>query len=147
VFTVEQDGWEMRRIQMNSHDATHVNVQAHGVAGGKTLDKYPLECFRGPAKIYDGSIEPGAGVIFREQNIDTAIAEEIKRVRPLFVGLSADFEFDLEIEKDLLRADIISYERLTNVAELPSRFDFYGMPLPIREGDGSPIRAFAIITV
>ena len=42
---------------------------------------------------------------------------------------------------------IISYENLVNTEKLPSgkQFVFYGFPLKIRDGDGSPVRAVAII--
>jgi arylformamidase len=52
---------------------------------------------------------------------------------------------DARIEKDLLAAGIISFENLANLNELPESFVFYGMPLHIRGGDGSPVRAFAVI--
>jgi len=145
VQTLEKDGWNMRRVQINSHDGTHVNAPIHGIEGGKTLDDYPLDAFCGPTKIYDGTIKKDKRVIFRDQNIDKIIAEEIKRVKPRFVGLSSEYEFDVDIEKDLLNEDIILFERLANLAKLPAEFMFYGMPLKIKEGDGSPIRAFAII--
>ena len=145
VQTIDKEGWNMRRIQINGHDGTHVNAPFHMVAGGKTLDDYPLEAFCGPAKLYDGTIEKDKGIIFKDQTIDAAIAEEIKKVRPLFVGLTSEFEFDVEIEKDLLKEDIVVFERLTNLEKVPKEFMFYGMPLNIKEGDGSPIRAFAIV--
>lgn len=147
VATIEKDGWNMRRMQVNTHDATHVNVPIHMVEGGKNLDDYPLETFCGPAKIFnpDVPMEPEFGYIFRDQNIDMAIAEEIKKVKPRFVGIASEYEWDIGIEKDLLAAGIIQYERLANTAVLPESFLFYGMPLRIRDGDGSPVRAFAVI--
>lgn len=146
--TLEKDGWEMRRIEINSHDGTHVNAQVHAVNGGKTLDKYPLELFCGSAYIYspETGIKEGLGVVFRDQNIDQNIAEEIKKVRPRFVGLACEFEIDTEIEKDLLKEDIILFERLANTKQLPNEFTFYGVPLNIKQGDGSPVRAFAMVS-
>lgn len=64
---------------------------------------------------------------------------------PKFIGLSEKFEFDIAIEKLLLEKGIISYENLTNTKSLPESFTFYGVPLNIKESDGSPVRAFAII--
>lgn len=147
VQTVARDGWNMRRIQINSHDGTHVDVPFHSSDSGKSLDDYTLSDFYGPAVIYDAGqgILAGRGVIFRDQNIDVAIAEEIKKAQPRFIGLSARFEFDPEIEKNLLAAGIISFERLANCESLPPEFDFYAMPLAITGGDGSPVRAFALV--
>jgi kynurenine formamidase len=147
VQTIAREGWNMRRLQINTHDATHVNMQIHMVEGGKSLDDYPLDAFCGPAKIYSPTEPMSAefGYIFRDRNIDVTLAEEIKKVKPRFVGLSSNYEWDIDIEKGLLKAGIVQYERLANTEELPDIFDFYGMPLKIREGDGSPVRAFAIV--
>lgn len=147
VQTHEKDGWDMRRIQINTHDATHVNAPIHMVPGGKTLDDMPLDGFCGRARIYSPGVPMTSdiGLIFRDQNIDKDIAEEIKKVRPRFVGLSNAFEWDIEIEKDLLKEDIVLFERIANTEKLPNEFMFYGMPLRIKDGDGSPIRAFAVI--
>src|SRR3989344_7918268 len=143
VQTIEKNGWNMRRLQINSHDGTHVNAQVHGIEGGKNLNDYTLESFCGKAVIYDPSLPMPSdkGIIFRDQNINKEIAEQIKKARPRFVGLSSEFEFDVDIEKDLLKEDMILFERLANLDQLPSSFDFYGIPLKIKEGDGSPVRA------
>ena len=147
VQTIKSNGWDVRRIQINSHDGTHVNVPSHGIVGGKTLDDYSLSDFCGRARLYKPhiSMSPREGVLFRDQNIDKAIAEIIKRFRPKFIGLSSLYNFDEAIEKDLLTAGIISFEGLANLDKLPDTFEFYGMPLHIRAGDGSPVRAFAVI--
>lgn len=147
IQTHEKEGWDMRRIQINGHDGTHVNAPVHMVPGGKTLDDMPLDMFCGSARIYyPGSpMASEMGYIFRDQNIDQTIAEQIKKARPRFVGLSSAYEWDVEIEKDLLKEDIVLFERIANTDQLPEEFEFYGMPLNIKEGDGSPIRAFAVI--
>ena len=147
IQTVATHGWNMRRIQINTHDGTHVNMPVHAMDGGKNLDDYALEDFCGQTKIYTSpqDISSDLGVIFRDQNIDNEIAELIKARHPRFIGLSSVYEFDIEMERDLLKAGIISFERLTNLQELPLSFQFYGIPLKIREGDGSPVRAFAVI--
>lgn len=147
IQTYELQGWNMRRLQLNSHDGTHVNVPIHGTASGKNLDDYRLDDFCGPAQIYlpDVPMSPENGIFFRDQNIDEELAAAIKKVRPRFIGLSYSFEFNVDIEKDLLEAGIISYERIANLGLLPLEFDFYGMPLHIKNGDGSPVRAFALV--
>ena len=45
IQTLDQDGWDMKRISINSHDGTHVNVPSHAVADGKTLEAFSLENF------------------------------------------------------------------------------------------------------
>ena len=51
------------------------------------------------------------------------------------------------IHNTLLGADIIIYESLANLDQLPLLipFDFYGFPLSLNGLDGSPIRAIGII--
>jgi len=85
------------------------------------------------------------GIIFSVCNIDKKIAEDLIKFPPKFIGLSARFEFDISIEKLLLEKGIISYENLVNTEKLPKTFTFYGVPLNIKEADGSPVRAFAVI--
>lgn len=145
IQTVDQDGWNMNRIQINSHDGTHVNVPLHGDDNGKTLDDYSVEAFIGRAEIYTGTILPDKGMIFRDQNIDENIAEQIKKITPPFIGLSHTLTFDEEIEKELLSVGVILYENLNNLEQLPNKFMFYGVPLKIKDGDGSPVRAFAVL--
>ncbi len=112
---------------------------------GKTLDDLPLERFFGNAVLYTlGMIfDKTAGVIFHSQNIDMQLAQQLIKSPPKFTGLSAQFEFDLTVEKLLCENDIISFENLTNTDQLPASFMFYGVPINIKAGDGSPIRAFA----
>jgi kynurenine formamidase len=147
VQTIENDGWEMRRLHMNGHDGTHVNVPSHGISGGKTLDDYPLDAFVGEAVLFESNddIQNGKGVIFSTRDITEEIAEIILERKPKFVGLSSVFGFNLKAEKMLLEGDIISYERLVNTEQLPKHFMFYGVPLKILDGDGSPVRAFAVV--
>jgi kynurenine formamidase len=147
VLTIEDGGWLVRRLEINSHDGTHVNLPAHVVADGKIVNDFRIEAFMGDCEIYiKGMVmNENVGVIFRDQNIDKEITEQIKLQKPKFVGLSEDFEFDLEIEKDLLLNGIVSYEKLANLKSLPNNFKFYGVPLKIRNGEGSPVRAFAVV--
>lgn len=47
------------------------------------------------------------------------------------------------VHRELLGAGLSILENLTNLEGLPERFTLYAFPLPIREGDGAPIRAVA----
>jgi len=51
------------------------------------------------------------------------------------------------MEQRLLRHGIITFTDLVNLEKLPpdKDFTFYGVPLKIKDGDGSPIRAFAVL--
>lgn len=147
IFSFEKDGWNMNRIEMNSHDGTHVNIPIHGTKSGRNLDSYSIENFIGEAVIFNNKndIIPRYGIIFSIINITRDIAEIIVKKKPRFVGLSKKLTFDEEVERYLLKNGVISYENLINTEKLPRKFIFYGVPLRIKEGDGSPVRAFAVI--
>jgi kynurenine formamidase len=73
----------------------------------------------------EADIQTGLGVIFSKENITMEHAYIIVKRKPSFVGLSASFEFDLDVEKFLLEHDIISFERLANTHLLPKKCIFY----------------------
>lgn len=147
VQTFEKDGWNMKRIHANLHSGTHVNVPIHGTKSGRNLDSYKIEDFIGESVIYknENDIQSGKGVIFSAVDINKRLAKIIVKEKPKFVGLSAKFEFDIAVEKYLLENGVISYEKLVNTGKLPPEFYFYGVPLNIKEADGSPVRAFAVV--
>lgn len=146
IHTIEKNGWNMRNMSFTTHIGTHVNVPYHMVQSGATLDAFPLERFIGQTERYKKGIimKRNKGIFFTSCAIDATLLEQILRERPKFVGLSEKFEFDLEIERKLLEAGIISFENLAHTENLPLAFMFYGVPLNIKESDGSPIRAFAV---
>lgn len=147
IQTFDKDGWNMKRIQINLHDGTHVNVPIHGTKNGKNLDLFKIDNFFGKSELYKLGMKfyHNKGVIFSSCNIDQKIADELIKFPPKFVGLSIKFEFNITIEKLLLEKGIISFENLANTEKLPEAFTFYGVPLNIKEADGSPVRAFAIV--
>jgi arylformamidase len=149
IHQLAREGWNLRELQFTTHLGTHLNVPYHMVGQGKKLDDYSLNSFFGQAKVYQPGIvyDKTIGLIFADRNIDRSIAQLLIDKKPKFIGLAAEFEFDLELEKLLLAHDIISYENLVNTHELPTQteFDFFGMPLRIEGGDGSPVRAFVIV--
>ena len=147
IHTLSKEGWNLRNMTLTTHTGSHVNVPYHMRKDGLKLDQLPLDLFQGKADIYvDGmNFSKEKGVIFRDQNIDVKITEKLIANPPKFIGLSEKHEFDIEIEKKLLENGIISYENLKNTDLLPSSFMFYGVPLNIKDSDGSPVRAYAII--
>ena len=145
--TFKKDGWNMKRFHISGHDGTHVNVQIHGLAKGKNLDKYKLEDFIGEAVLFESikDIQPDIGLIVAKRNIDKTLAQIIVDRRPKFVGLSSRYELNVDIEKFFFKNDILVYERIAHTNKLPKRFIFHGVPLKIKNGDGSPVRAYAIV--
>lgn len=147
VHTLDNEGWRLSTISLPTHISTHVNVPSHMAAAGKTLTDYPVEAFFGECRLYEPGMEfrSDQGVIFHSQNIAADHAAAMIKQPPKFVGLAAVHEFDIPLERQLLEAGIISFESLANTDQLPQgqTFEFFGVPLLIRQGDGSPVRAFA----
>lgn len=147
IHKLEKEGWNLRQMTITTHLGTHVNVPYHMVKNGKRLDGYSLDALFGKAVIYKEGINFNreTGLVFRDQNIDQQITNQLISSPPKFVALSSEFEFDVPIEKQLLEHGIISFENLINTHKLPDEFMFYGIPLNITGADGSPIRAYAIV--
>jgi len=53
VSTPAGAGYVTRRITLGSHAGTHMDAPAHMIAGGRTLDAYPVGHFIGPAAVLD----------------------------------------------------------------------------------------------
>lgn len=49
------------------------------------------------------------------------------------------------VHQTLLRGEVVIIECLANLRDLPSQVTFMALPLKIQSGDGSPIRAIAVI--
>jgi kynurenine formamidase len=147
IHTLDKEGWNLRNMTLTTHIGTHVNVPYHMVSNGKKLDDYEIDSFIGESMLYKEGMayDKSNGIIFSNHNIDQKIAASLINIPPKFVGLSENFEFDIAIEKMLLQKGIISFENLANTDMLPDKFLFYGVPLNIKEADGSPVRAFAMI--
>jgi len=147
IHHLAREGWNLRSISITTHSGTHVNVPYHMANQGLKLDSYRIEDFIGETVIFDNEkdIVSNKGILFRDIDVSKEIAEKIVKVKPKFVSLSSKREFDIEIEKYLLENGIISFENIENTDKLPKRFTFYGVPLSIKEGDGSPVRAFAMV--
>jgi kynurenine formamidase len=117
---------------------------------GVRIDEIPLDHCFGRAKVVESTsaIFPhNVGLIFREGDIDVHLYEQITEATPLFVVIGDDATLSIALEKQLLQDGILTYTDLINLSELPDTREviFFGIPLKIKGGDGSPIRAFAVV--
>jgi len=149
LHSLEREGWRLAALDLHTHVGTHVNAPCHMVPEGKSLSDLPPEAFFGPARLYweASDLRAGEGVVFDDRVIDAGLAEAILRAGPKFVAVAADYPFTVEIERRLLEGGIVCFENLVNTGRLPvwRPFLFYGFPLPIKNGDGSPVRAVAVV--
>ena len=116
---------------------------------GKTIDDMPIDRFIGETllvEVWDG-FQQNIGLAFSEGHINTLVVEKIKASNPKFVVVGSNALFDIEAERHLLQAGIITITDLVNMEELPKNkpFILYAVPLKIKDGDGSPVRAFAVV--
>jgi arylformamidase len=167
----------LHRFTMGTHTGTHLDVPAHIISGSKTLDDFQLSSFTGKTvkvdlnskseldkvdEKVDGIIfESGWYRRFKEPKIyfgsDRPEIPEILVKKAIELGInffgcdlpSVDVSGskDKPIHNALLGANIIVYESLTNLNQLPllTPFEFYGFPLPFIGLDGSPVRAIGVI--
>lgn len=73
---------------------------------------------------------------------------DLKAVGFDYVSADAMDSSELPNHRILLSNEILIIENLTGLDKLPeTKFDFYAIPLKIENADGSPVRAFAEITI
>lgn len=144
VHDLKQHGWRLRALSMGSHTGTHVDAFSHMDEKGLTLDKIPLERFVGKAvKVTSSDLFPkGKGLIFEELVTEDDF-QKIMAHQPNFVAGN----IDVNLERLLLQHQVITYTNLIHLDLLPGNkeFIFIGLPLNIKNGDGSPVRAVAIV--
>ena len=145
VQTIDDDGWDLRRVEMGSHTGSHVDAFSHVTSGAPSIDRIPLERFTGPARRVTSShnLPRELGLLLDFDPVQEDIQPILDAGAP-FIGSA---RLSIEIERPLLNAGILTFDGLVNLRGLPldQTFEFYGFPLKIREGDGSPIRAIAIL--
>lgn len=150
IHSLEKEGWIVKQLRMGSHTGTHVDAPAHMHEDGGTLDAMPIERFFGKARKVRSTAEAfpqNIGLIFEEGSIDLSMMDRITAAHPSFVAIGDDAELSLDMERALLGNDILTFTDLVNLSALPAEQEctFFGVPLKIKNGDGSPIRAFAIV--
>ena len=144
VHTHEKNTWELKHISMGSHTGTHVDAYSHMHRGKETLDEIAIERFFGKAQVVEPyEVWPSSVGLFFIEEIGIGGLNRIIDSNPGFVGGN----ITEELERELLGNNIITYTGLVNL-ELIAKyktFMFYGLPLKIKDGDGSPVRAIAVI--
>lgn len=144
VNTYEEHTWEVRKLCLGTHTGTHVDSYSHMHKGMDTIDNISLDKFIGNAMVVnkDDVFIEGVGIFFIEE-VDINILDKILKYKPKFVGGN----ITAELERKLLYNEIITYTDLINLELIPKNkiFKFIGLPLKIKSGDGSPVRAIAIV--
>ena len=172
---IATDNSLLHSFKLGTHTGTHLDAPAHILEKTKTIDCFPINKFSGKAiKIdtttfreiklknhtYDGIIfDTGWHKNFRkpdlfysskrpeipEQIIEKLIEQNIKFFGCDLPSVDISGSKKKPVHKMLLKNEIIIYESLANLNQLPflKEFDFFGFPLPIKNLEGSPVRAVA----
>lgn len=144
VHNYDTHTWTLKALNMGTHTGTHVDAFSHMHEDMQTLDEISLDRFIGKTWLADKitSFEPQTGLLFKEE-IGLEKLTQILKAKPNFVGGN----ITVDLERALLKHEIVTFTNLINLELLPedSAFLFIGLPLKIAKGDGSPVRAIAII--
>lgn len=149
VHTLEREGWRLKRMVLGSHAGTHMDAPYHMAEHGAKLDELPLERCFGDAVLVSIETEfpKHVGLVFRVGNLGEELLPKFIQAATPFVVVGDHATLSVKLERQLLQRDVLTFTDLINLNELPDdqHFAFYGIPLKIKDGDGSPIRAFAIV--
>lgn len=144
VHTHDKHTWELRELCLGSHTGTHVDAFSHMHKNGKTLDEIPLTKFFGKAVVVELEQEfpENIGLFFNDE-VGLEVVDRIVQAHAPFAGGL----INEPLERALLKEGIVTYTNLINLELIDKGvpFTFYGLPLKIKEGDGSPVRAIAIL--
>lgn len=170
---LDRDGYEDHYISMGTHVGTHVDAPAHMVAGGKSLNKIPVDrfigrgrCIKVENKTFDletvksAGIEAGDIVLFHTGMSDDyhghdyfnnypELPEEIAKflvdakVKMVGFDMCSPDHEPYPIHRILLGGEVLIIENLTNLDQLEGK-NFKVFALPINlEIDGAPARVVA----
>lgn len=172
--TIPGNGWNEKRLTINSHFGTHMDAPFHMLPDGKKLTDFPLEKFVGEAVVidvrgqreintdlsavnkndivffYTGHTDKAGSDTFFENNpvITERTAEKLIEKGVKIVGLDS-YTPDNEpyaVHKMLFSHDILIVENLVNLKQLVGkRFECFILPLKIKDADGAPCRVIARI--
>lgn len=174
---IKKDRSLLHSISFGTHTGTHLDVPAHMINGGKTLSEFSLNSFIGIAlrvdksnyqslidldikydsiiydtgwyrnynkpKVFFGNNRP----IIPKDLISIIIKKGIKIFGCDLPSVDESGVSDKNVHKSFLNNNIVIYECLNNLNELPFLipFKFFGLPLPFKGLDGSPTRAIGIL--
>ena len=171
--TLEKDGVACCNMHISSHHGTHMDAPSHFVEGTASIDQISPHSFFGKGvviRLEEGKqpdvshVQKDEWVLFntgwsshwsskdyynQSPTIDEKTAELLANKKIKGVGVDAFSvdrmdAHDAKIHKILLKEGVMIVENLTNLDKLEGKhFDFIGMPLKIKDCDGSPIRAVA----
>ncbi|MDD4252841.1 MAG: cyclase family protein [Methanoculleus horonobensis] len=168
---IDNGQYRVTEMTLGSHTGTHIDAPSHYIEGGMTVDEIPPAVLMGPARVLDCSdvreiIEPahlagrldGARTILvktwfsgrREfdpgyPSLSPASAEMIVEAGIVCLGTDApsieSFNCDGSVHRLLLGSGMVVLELLDLSAVPEGDYLMTALPLRLKGGDGSPVRA------
>ena len=174
IATIKENGWNEKRLCINSHFSTHIDAPFHMLENSKKLTDFPLETFIGEAIVIDSrgqreikpdlrAVKTNDIVFFFTGYTNKAYSDDFFKNNPIIPKETAQKLIDkkvkivgldsytpdnepFETHKLLFRHQILIVENLVNLGKLKGkRFMCYILPLKIRDADGAPCRVIGII--
>ncbi|MBL8122146.1 cyclase family protein [Candidatus Saccharibacteria bacterium] len=171
---LERDGYCDHVVTIGTHVGTHIDAPMHMLAGGKALADYPLERFVGRGvcidvrsgfdSLYTATIQKDDILLlyhgYGEKYHRREYFQEYSALPPKAADLliekhvsmvgsdtcSPDNGADFPIHRQLLAADVLIIENLTNLGRLVGKsFNVFALPLALIQ-DAAPARVIAQLT-
>ncbi len=152
IATINEQGWNEKRITFNSHFATHIDAPFHMIEEGKKLTDYSMDKFVGECVVVDidnisgvDNINEGDIVLVCTNGklLTKKFASKLieKKIKIIGIDSASPDKEPFEIHKMLLKEDILIVENLVGLKDLVGqRFKCFIMPLKIKDADGAPCR-------
>lgn len=174
---ISQHRVRVSAISFGTHSGTHVDVPAHIFSTGKNIGEMALSSFCGQAiklsleqldtielndlvcdgiiidtgwaacyndvKVYYSNLRP----TFKQSSIEKIVRKGVKFFGCDLPSVDQSGSKEKIIHEILLGNEIVIYENLTNLQEIPFlvSFQFMAFPLKFVDLDGSPVRAVAAL--
>lgn len=160
-------------VALSLHTGTHADAPGHFLPGGATIEQIPPEVYVGECEVIDGRGKETLGPELLPKNLPPRVlvrtdawpdgssfpatvptltrdAVEVLRAQGVFLvgvdvpSVDAIDSKGLPIHHDLARAGIHILESLDLSRVEPGNYTLIALPLPLKNGDASPVRAVLI---
>lgn len=171
-FTYDQTdpSLQVGSLSMSLHSGTHIDAPRHYIPFGKSIDDLPIQRFFGSAVVFHlgdktmvlnhelehflSIIQPNDCILLIHSKqariiFEKGISDIMQKYHLHLLGVSSptvmdEFHQERMIHEELLTKDICIIENIVSLEQLPPRVQFFAIPLKIKNGDASMVRAFAI---
>lgn len=144
---IKDHGYKVTKISFGTHTSTHIDSQSHMHEKGNTLSDYEISQFVGKAILVkkEKDIVSSEVIIIKGKLFNDKLVKKIISIKPKMIGFELNNNLEIKYEKEFLKHNILTVGPLKLDQDLPKNFLFCALPLKIKEGDGSPVRAIAIL--